>query len=92
MKTKLICAVLLVAVMISLLAGCGAKDQPLKEAEAYAVVYEHAGVQEADAQDPHLHVLAEQGVVTYNIHFSANGTDYDYTINSKTGEIISHTP
>ena len=92
MKIKIISALLLVVTVVAMLAGCNAKDQPLTKEKAYAVVYEHAGVKEADVLDPHLHVLSENGVVSYNIHFSANNTDYDYTIDSTTGDILSHTP
>ena len=92
MKIKIISALLLVVMVVAMLAGCSAKDEPLTKEKAYAVVYDHAGVKEADVLEPHLHVLSENGVVTYNIHFTANNIDYDYTIDSKTGEILTHTP
>ena len=92
MKIKLISLILLVALSLSLFVGCEDKNKVLTEAESYAIVYKHAGVAESDVLDPHLHVLAENGVGVYNIHFTANNISYDYTINSRTGEILSAEP
>ena len=91
MKIKLICLLTLSALLLCLCAGCG-ESGPLTEEKAYDIVYTHAGVNEADAVDPHLHVIAENGVPMFNIHFSVNGVDYDYNIHANTGEIVSHKP
>lgn len=84
-------SLLLLAALVLCLAACG-NEGPLTEEKAYKIVYEHAGVNEADVIEPHLHVIAENGVPMYNIHFAANGVDYDYNIHAHTGEIISHKP
>lgn len=91
MKKKLIAVLMAAALILCLFAGCG-KTGPLSEEDAYALVYKHAGVNEADAVDPHLHVIAENGVPMYNIHFSVGSVEYDYNIHANTGEIISHKP
>lgn len=91
MKLKLT-AVLLILVLALGLAACNSQSGPLTEEKAYDIVYKHAGLNADDAVDPHLHVIAENGVPMYNIHFSANGVDYDYNIHAKTGEILTHTP
>ena len=84
-------AILLLTAMVLCLVACGGNG-PLTEEKAYNIVYTHAGVNEADAVDPHLHVIAENGVPMYNIHFTANGVEYDYNIHANTGEVISHKP
>ena len=92
MKNRMIAFLLLAALALSLLAGCSSKRDILSQEEAYAIVYEAAGVKEADAEDPHFHVVVEQGMTKYNIHFSADGVSYDYYINGVTGEILSAEP
>jgi len=91
MKQKLT-ALLLILSLVLCLAACGGKSGPLTEEKAYAIVYEHAGLKAEDVVDPHLHVIAEKGVPMYNIHFSVDGTDYDYNIHANTGEILTHKP
>ena len=91
MKIKLISTLLLAAMLLCMLIACG-ETGPLTEAKAYDIVYKHAGVNEADAIDPHLHVIAENGVPMYNIHFSVGSVEYDYNIHANTGEIITHKP
>ena len=92
MKKFLISIVLLAAILLSLLTGCDSQDNALLEEEALSIVYQHAGVDKSAVIDPHLHVLVEDGVAVYNIHFTANNISYDYTINSRTGEILSAEP
>lgn len=91
MKIKFTALLLLTATVLCMLAGCG-ESGPLTEEKAYSIVYAHAGVSEADAVDPHLHVIAENGVPMYNIHFSVGSVEYDYNLHANTGEIISHKP
>lgn len=91
MKLKLISLCLLTALVLSLFAGCG-ETRPLTEEKAYEIVYAHAGVTAEDTIDPHLHVIAENGVPMYNIHFSVGSTEYDYNIHAHTGEILTHKP
>ncbi len=91
MKIKFTAMLLLAALMLCVFAGCADKG-PLTEEKAYAIVYEHAGVSEADVIEPHLHVIAENGVPMYNIHFSVGNVEYDYNLHANTGEILSHKP
>ena len=91
MKIKIIAIFLLAAMMLCLLAACG-ESGPITEEKAYSIVYEHAGLKAEDVVDPHLHVIAENGVPMFNIHFSVNGVEYDYNIHANTGEIVSHKP
>ena len=91
MKLKLT-ALLLILTLVLSLAACGGQSGPLTEEKAYDIVYKHAGLNAEDVADPHLHVIAENGVPMYNIHFSVNGTDYDYNIHANTGEILTHKP
>ena len=90
MKRKLFALILTLAMILSL-AACG-QSGPLTEEKAYDIVYKHAGLNAEDVVDPHLHVIAENGVPIYNIHFSVNGVDYDYNLHAKTGEILTHKP
>ena len=91
MKLKLTALLLLVALLLATFAACG-ESGPITEEKAYSIVYEHAGLKAEDVVDLHLHVIAENGVPMFNIHFSVNGVDYDYNIHANTGEIVSHKP
>ena len=82
----------LLAMLLALVTGCNSSSAPLTEEKAYAIVYKHAGINGDDVADPHLHVIAENGVPMYNIHFTLDGVDYDYNLHAKTGEILTHKP
>lgn len=87
MRKTVIC-LLLVAVLIFSFAACG-KSKTISAQQAQEIAFKDAGIQAADALDVHNHpTQAEDGTACYNIHFTANGTPYNYMI-SANGEVIS---
>jgi len=85
MKKRLI-SMLLIAVFVLTFAACGNKAISAEKAQKIAV--EDAGVSMADAEGMHTHVATTEAGPCYNIHFAANGEDYNYLI-SATGEVLS---
>lgn len=84
---KRILALLLTAVMIFSLCACGNKAISAQKAQQIAA--KDAGIKVADAEDIHTHIGTDaDGTPYYNIHFSADGTPYNYQISAK-GEILS---
>ena len=92
MKLKMTALFLGIVLLMTFVAACGASSGPLTEEKAYAIVYKHAGINGAEVEDPHLHVVAENGTPKYNIHFTLDGVEYNYDLHAQTGEILSHTP
>lgn len=79
-------ALLLAVVMIFSLCACGNKAISAQKAQQIAA--EDAGVKVADADDIHTHIgTAADGTPYYNIHFSVDGTPYNYQISAK-GEVL----
>jgi len=56
--------------------------------DAKKIALEHAGVNETDAQRFRAELDYDDGISVYEVEFDANGLEYDYDINAKTGEII----
>ncbi len=55
---------------------------------ALDIVYAHAGVNAADVRNLKAELDTDDGVVSYEIEFDANGFEYDYDVNAVTGTII----
>lgn len=88
MKKRLF-ALLLTIIMIFSLCACG--NRAISAQKAQQIAAEDAGIKVAEAEDMHTHVeTAADGVPYYNIHFSADGTPYNYQV-SASGEILSVT-
>lgn len=84
---KRILPLLLAVVMILSLCACG--NRAISAQKAQQIAAEDAGIKVADAEDIHTHVgTAADGTPYYDIHFSADGTPYNYQISAK-GEILS---
>ncbi|MBP3634306.1 MAG: PepSY domain-containing protein [Oscillospiraceae bacterium] len=85
--TKRIMALALALILVFSLAACGGKAISAQKAQQIAA--KDAGVKVADAENIHTHVETDaDGVPYYNIHFSADGENYNYMI-SASGEILS---
>ncbi len=56
--------------------------------EALAIVYDDAGVSASDVRRPEIELDTERGVVVYEIEFKTATTEYEYTVNVLTGEIM----
>ena len=88
MKKRLI-SLLLVAVFLLSFSACG--NKPISAEKAQEIAFKDAGISADEAMDMHNHpVQAEDGTACYNIHFTANGTPYNYMISAE-GEIVSVT-
>lgn len=86
MKKRLF-SLLLVLVLVLSLAACGGKAISAQKAQKIAA--EDAGIKVAEAENIHTHIgTAADGTPYYDIHFSADGTPYNYQISAK-GEILS---
>ena len=57
-------------------------------ADAKKIAIGHAGVSEADVREYESELDFERGVEVYEISFSVGRTEYDYTIDVKTGKVI----
>lgn len=55
---------------------------------ALAKAFEHAGISSAEAGNVEIEMDIENGVMVYDIEFTAGGTEYDYEIDAVTGEVI----
>lgn len=59
-------------------------------AKALSIALEKAGVSRSDAANTRYELDCENGVVIYEVSFSAGGYEYDYDINARDGSIISY--
>lgn len=87
MKKTLI-FVLLLALVLSLFAGCGNKDF-LEAEDAQKIALKDLGIKEADAESIHVHVGQMEEGPAYSIHIDYDGQTYEYVILAATGEILS---
>ena len=85
MKKRML-ALTLALVLVLALTACGAKAISAEKAQKIAA--KDAGVSVSEAENIHTHVTTTEAGPCYNIHFAANGEDYNYLI-SATGEIVS---
>ena len=85
MKKRMM-ALLLAAALILTLTACGGA---ISAEKAQKIAAKDAGFSVSQAENIHTHVqTTEDGVPCYNIHFSADGEDYNYLIGAD-GEILS---
>ena len=71
-------------------ANSGAAQQAaISEQDAKATALAHAGLAEGDVQFLFAHLDFDDGIQEWDIEFVAGNTEYDYTINAATGDIIS---
>lgn len=83
--TKRIFSLLLAVILVLSLTACGT----VSAQKAQQIAAKDAGVKVAEAEGIHTHVeTAADGTPYFNIHFSVDGTPYNYQISS-TGEILS---
>lgn len=61
----------------------------LSEQEALEIALEHAGLDEAQIELPHVHLDRDDRRSEYEVDFYHGGYEYDYEIDAESGEIIS---
>ncbi len=58
------------------------------EEKALEIAYNHAGIDKTAATEVVCKLDFDDGIMMYEVEFKCLGTEYDYEINAKTGEII----
>ena len=56
---------------------------------AKAIALESAGLEEAQVSRLEVEIDYENGVMVYEVEFTAGGTEYEYEVNALTGDIVS---
>ena len=56
--------------------------------EAKSAALTHAGVSESSVAQLEIEFDSEDGLMVYEVEFYANGAEYDYDINARTGEVV----
>ena len=69
-------------------AGTASERAYIGEAEAKRIALAHAGVNEGDIYGYEFEMDYEHGAMIYELEFDCAGSEYEYDINAKTGEII----
>ncbi len=85
---KWIAAVLLMATLCGLLAGCKAK---ITGEQAYQVVLEDLGTMAEYAANPHIHTGTYENKPCFDIYVTVNGLSLQYIV-SQTGKILHKGP
>ena len=86
MKKSLI-IILSVALLLTLLAGCGSKALTAEDAKQIAL--KDLGVTAEQVADIHVHIAtSDDGAACYSIYLTVNGKQMEYLIHGTTGEII----
>lgn len=49
----------------------------------------HAGIAESSVAQLEIEFDSEDGLMVYEVEFYAGGTEYDYDINARTGEVVN---
>lgn len=72
--------------------GQNAQAQTPKDAAALrSIIYEHAGVAEADVYDIDEEWETRNNTKVYELDFDAFGVEYEYAVDAYTGKILSYT-
>ena len=53
------------------------------------IAYKEAGINSSQASEIEVELKTKDSVEVYEIEFDYDGSEYDYVINAKTGEILS---
>ena len=57
--------------------------------EAKNAALAHAGIAESGVAQLEIEFDSEDGLMVYEVEFYAGGTEYDYDINARTGEVVN---
>ncbi|MBQ7828419.1 MAG: PepSY domain-containing protein [Clostridia bacterium] len=68
--------------------GVIASDQYIGVEKAKEIAIHHAGVTAADTRFDDAELDREKGVDVYELEFYADGVEYEYKVNAKTGEVL----
>ena len=85
---KILVFVLLIALAVSLFAGCGNKAF-IDTTDAQKIALKDLGIKEKDADAIHIHMGQMTEGPSYSIHVEYQGQTHEYVILATTGEILS---
>lgn len=89
MKRRILVCLILSALVLSLFTACGSNNDVLTAEQAQKIAAEDAGFDVKQAEDIHTHIVTENGIPCFSVHFSAGGKDFSYIISAADGTIIS---
>lgn len=89
MKKHIVSILLLVVLVLGVFTACGSKNDVLTPEQAQKIAVEDAGFTVKQATDVHTHIVTEDGVPCFSVHFSAGGKDFSYVISAADGTVIS---
>ena len=87
MKKRILALCMAVLLVGALFAGCGGNDIVTDE-EAKEMAMEHAGIQESEVEDVHVHLVTENGLACYSVHITTADKETSVIIDIANGEII----
>ncbi len=67
-----------------------APENAISREKALEIAYEHAKVAKENVRRPQIEVDKENGISVFEVEFKSAGMEYEYIINSLTGEIIEY--
>lgn len=70
--------------------GNASTSNYISKEDAVRVGLEKAGVTESQVQNLQVEYDCEDGIIIYEVEFTAGGQEYEYDIISETGEILSY--
>ena len=88
MKKRVLSLLALVTLLLGVFTACG-KNDVLTPEQAQKIAVEDAGFTVKQATDVHTHIVTEEGVPCFSVHFSAGGKDFSYVISAADGTILS---
>lgn len=68
--------------------GSADTSKYISEDEAKEIALQQAGLADVQADTVRVEFDCDDGVITYEVEFTADGREYEYDINAETGEII----
>ena len=80
--------ILLAALMLTLLTGCGSKESYVTEEQAKQIALEAAGLTADQVDDIHTHVGEYENIACYSVHLTVGDAEYEYVIAGMTGQIL----
>ncbi len=88
MKTRVIALLLLVALLLSVTAGCGSKAEIVSQEKAQQIAIEEIGITQDQVTDAHIHVTTVDGIPCYSVHITTANGEFSVVIHAGTGEVL----
>ena len=89
MKKRMLIALVLVALLLPVMTGCGSKKaEAISQEQAQQIAITEIGISEDAVTDVHIHVVTENGIPCYNVHLSTTQGEYSVLIHAGTGQVL----